>query len=106
MPSVVGIAARTHRHRAESTVGMHLRRSLPREARAALISGRALARDRVSSLTAIGNRIARALGRLAPIAVAIAEPHALVADHAGNEVLARAARKVFGHLHPAVDDRR
>ena len=50
-------------------------------------------------LAAFGNRIARALRRLAPVAVAVAESHALVADHARNEILARAARQLF--VHPA-----
>src|SRR5678815_3553351 len=61
------------------------------------------ANDSTTSLAALGNRVARALWRLAPVTIAIAEPHALVADDARNEILARAARQLFGHQHPPVD---
>jgi len=61
------------------------------------------ANDSATSLAAFGNRVARALWRLTPVTFAIAEPHALVADDARNEILARAARQLFGHQHPPVD---
>ena len=67
------------------------RRTRPRAGTTRYVTGR------------VRDRVARALWRLAPVAIAIAEPHALVADDARNEILARAARQLFGHQHPPVD---
>src|SRR5438105_5488250 len=57
-----------------------------------------------ASLSAVGCRRAGTLLHLAPIAIAVTQAHALVADHAIDEILARAAREVLAHLRPAIDD--